>query len=104
MKKCVYVNIQINALVLYAIKVVMIIGCMQYYTDPVSGYIFRSKLDALRYLDTGDINLCAIRPRKKDADGNEVVSPSTIAKIQVSPFNTLFYHVLFLTFYSTGHP
>ncbi|XP_042751850.1 uncharacterized protein LOC111901150 isoform X2 [Lactuca sativa] len=51
-----------------------------YYTDPVSGYIFRSKLDALRYLDTGDINLCAIRPRKKDADGNEVAIPDTTPK------------------------
>ncbi|KAI3691769.1 hypothetical protein L6452_31571 [Arctium lappa] len=43
-----------------------------YYTDPVSGLIFRSKLDAFRYLETGDINLCAIRPKKKDADGNEI--------------------------------
>ncbi|XP_024996196.1 uncharacterized protein LOC112529248 isoform X2 [Cynara cardunculus var. scolymus] len=43
-----------------------------YYTDPESGFIFRSKLDALRYLETGDINLCAIRPRKKDENGNEI--------------------------------
>lgn len=43
-----------------------------YYTDPVSGYVFRSKLDALRYLETGDITLCAMRPKKRDADGNEV--------------------------------
>ncbi|KVH91854.1 DNA-binding, integrase-type, partial [Cynara cardunculus var. scolymus] len=45
-----------------------------YYTDPESGFIFRSKLDALRYLETGDINLCAIRPRKKDENGNEINS------------------------------
>ncbi|KAD6453534.1 hypothetical protein R6Q59_015377 [Mikania micrantha] len=43
-----------------------------FYTDPVSGYIFRSKMDAMRYLDTGDVNLCAIRPKVKDKDGNEV--------------------------------
>ncbi|XP_076930685.1 uncharacterized protein LOC143595590 [Bidens hawaiensis] len=43
-----------------------------FYTDPVSGYIFRSKVDALRYLETGDVNLCAIRPKVKDKDGNEV--------------------------------
>lgn len=47
---------------------------MQYYTDPVTGYIFRSKLDALRFLDHGDVNLCAMRPKVKDKDGNEVVS------------------------------
>lgn len=50
----------------------------QFYTDPVTGYIFRSKLDALRFLETGDVNLCAIRPKVKDKDGNEVVSPSEI--------------------------
>ncbi|KAM0069889.1 putative Methyl-CpG-binding domain-containing protein [Helianthus debilis subsp. tardiflorus] len=43
-----------------------------FYTDPVSGYIFRSKLDAMRFLDTGDVNLCAIRPKVKDKDGKEV--------------------------------
>ncbi|KAK1430594.1 hypothetical protein QVD17_13452 [Tagetes erecta] len=43
-----------------------------FYTDPVTGYIFRSKLDALRFLETGDVNLCAIRPKVKDKDGNEV--------------------------------
>lgn len=49
---------------------------MQFYTDPVSGYIFRSKADAMRYLDTGDVSLCATRPKIKDKDGKEVVSPS----------------------------
>ncbi|KAK9067981.1 hypothetical protein SSX86_012092 [Deinandra increscens subsp. villosa] len=43
-----------------------------FYTDPVSGYIFRSRLDALRYLESGDVNLCAMRPKVKDKDGNEV--------------------------------
>jgi len=43
-----------------------------FYTDPVSGYIFRSKVDAMRYLETGDVNLCAIRPKVKTKDGKEV--------------------------------
>ncbi|KAI7740013.1 hypothetical protein M8C21_028031 [Ambrosia artemisiifolia] len=43
-----------------------------FYTDPVTGYIFRSKMDAMRFLDTGDVNLCAIRPKVKDKDGKEV--------------------------------
>ncbi|KAK2989061.1 hypothetical protein RJ640_018850 [Escallonia rubra] len=44
-----------------------------FYMDPVSGYIFRSKLDVLRYLETGDINKCAIKPKKKDANDLEVM-------------------------------
>ncbi|KAK6117088.1 hypothetical protein DH2020_049133 [Rehmannia glutinosa] len=39
-----------------------------FYTDPISGYIFRSKLDALRYLKTNDISSCACRPKKKESD------------------------------------
>ncbi|PSR91506.1 Methyl-CpG-binding domain-containing protein [Actinidia chinensis var. chinensis] len=37
-----------------------------YYTDPVSGYVFRSQKDALRYLESGDINRCALKPKKRD--------------------------------------
>ncbi|CAI9291617.1 unnamed protein product [Lactuca saligna] len=38
-----------------------------FYTDPLSGYIFFSKLDALCYLDTGgDIKICAMRPLRRD--------------------------------------
>ncbi|XP_028082103.1 uncharacterized protein LOC114283479 isoform X2 [Camellia sinensis] len=36
-----------------------------YYTDPVSGYAFLSVKDALRYLETGDLNRCAIKPKKR---------------------------------------
>ncbi|KAI7746622.1 hypothetical protein M8C21_001706, partial [Ambrosia artemisiifolia] len=43
-----------------------------FYTDPLTGYIFRSKMDAMRFLDTGNVNLCAIRPKVKDRDGKEV--------------------------------
>jgi len=35
-----------------------------YYIDPVSGYEFRSLKDVHRYLKTGDIRQCAVRPKK----------------------------------------
>ncbi|KAL6536429.1 hypothetical protein OROGR_013001 [Orobanche gracilis] len=44
-----------------------------YYTDPVSGYVFRSKLDALRYLETNDIRSCAIRPKKRKSSDLNLV-------------------------------
>ncbi|KAL6986205.1 hypothetical protein U1Q18_019573 [Sarracenia purpurea var. burkii] len=49
-----------------------------YYTDPVSGYVFFSQKDALRYLETGDFSSCSIRPKKRDVLGflNEVASPN----------------------------
>ncbi|CAO2206124.1 unnamed protein product [Urochloa humidicola] len=42
------------------------IGSFQdpFYIDPVSGYEFRSIKDARRYLETGDISQCAIKPKK----------------------------------------
>ncbi|CAO2176134.1 unnamed protein product [Urochloa humidicola] len=42
------------------------IGSFQdpFYIDPVSGYEFRSIKDVHRYLETGDINQCIIRPKK----------------------------------------
>ncbi|KAL6843158.1 hypothetical protein ACP4OV_026871 [Aristida adscensionis] len=36
-----------------------------YYIDPVSGYEFRSMKDVHRYLQTGDIRQCAMRPKKR---------------------------------------
>ncbi|XP_051129617.1 uncharacterized protein LOC127250385 [Andrographis paniculata] len=53
-----------------------------FYTDPVSGYVFRSKLDALRYLETNDIHSCACKPFKRESDdlkliGNDINSPNT---------------------------
>ncbi|TVU43262.1 hypothetical protein EJB05_09717, partial [Eragrostis curvula] len=35
-----------------------------YYIDPVSGYEFRSMKDVYRYLRTGDIRQCIMRPKK----------------------------------------
>ncbi|XP_073028117.1 uncharacterized protein [Primulina eburnea] len=47
------------------------------YTDPVSGYIFRSKKDVLRYLETNDISSCAIRPKRRERDGPNSVKKKT---------------------------
>ncbi|XP_076945440.1 uncharacterized protein LOC143616509 [Bidens hawaiensis] len=56
-----------------------------FYTDPESGYIFRSKMDAMRYLDTGDVNLCAIRPKVKDENGKEVFVSTNAAQKPAKP-------------------
>ncbi|PAN34071.1 hypothetical protein PAHAL_6G067700 [Panicum hallii] len=42
------------------------IGSFQdpFYIDPVSGYEFRSLKDVHRYLETGDIDQCAMKPKK----------------------------------------
>lgn len=42
---------------------------LQYYIDPVSGYIFRSMKDALRYIATGNIGRLAFKRKGKvDSD------------------------------------
>uniref|UniRef100_A0A0V0J1C0 Putative ovule protein n=1 Tax=Solanum chacoense TaxID=4108 RepID=A0A0V0J1C0_SOLCH len=49
------------------------------YIDPVDGYVFRSKKDVFRYLQTGDISSCAIRPVKRDLDATmKESSPTTV--------------------------
>ncbi|KAL5551745.1 hypothetical protein UlMin_001921 [Ulmus minor] len=45
-----------------------------YYTDPVSGYIFRSKKDALRYVETGEIGRLAIKPKNSCAIVQDLVN------------------------------
>ncbi|KAK4400746.1 hypothetical protein Sango_1180700 [Sesamum angolense] len=52
-----------------------------YYTDPVS-YVFRSKLDALRYLKTNDIGSCACRPKKRELDDLKLIKN----KVTLNPF------------------
>jgi len=47
----------------------------QLYIDPVSGYAFHSKKDVQRYLKTGDIAKCAIKPSRRqyqDEDNSTV--------------------------------
>ncbi|PPD68772.1 hypothetical protein GOBAR_DD34344 [Gossypium barbadense] len=41
-----------------------------YYTDPVSGYVFRSKKAVLHYLETGEIARSAFLPPKSNDDQN----------------------------------
>ncbi|WCJ36627.1 methyl-CPG-binding domain protein 13 [Euphorbia peplus] len=41
-----------------------------YYTDPVSGYVFRSMKDALRYVETGELGRLAFKP--KDISSNDM--------------------------------
>ncbi|XP_065858225.1 methyl-CpG-binding domain-containing protein 13-like [Euphorbia lathyris] len=48
-----------------------------FYTDPASGYVFRSKRDVQRYLETGDINACAILPKKRDIEDESLPSSAT---------------------------
>jgi hypothetical protein len=56
-----------------------------YYTDPVSGYVFLSHKDALRYLKSGDIRNCAMRPKKRDELGflNEASCLQSVAATQM---------------------
>ncbi|XP_043725127.1 uncharacterized protein LOC122671763 isoform X2 [Telopea speciosissima] len=55
-----------------------------YYIDPVTGYEFRSKKDVFRYLESGDLGKCAIRPKKRQISDMESidgeVSAPTAAK------------------------
>ncbi|XP_052211502.1 uncharacterized protein LOC127814199 isoform X11 [Diospyros lotus] len=55
-----------------------------YYTDPVSGYVFRSMKDALRYLETGDISRCSIKPKKREDVGflNQEASLSSATNME----------------------
>ncbi|KAK4558155.1 hypothetical protein RGQ29_007782 [Quercus rubra] len=57
-----------------------------YYTDPKSGYVFRSKKDVLRYLESGEISRHALKPKKSCINNAELInseiSPSSAAKRQ----------------------
>lgn len=41
----------------------MVHSFVQYYTDPNSGYVFRSKKDVIRYLETGEMSKYAFKPK-----------------------------------------
>ena len=53
----------------------------QFYIDPVSGYVFRSKKDALRYVKSGDISACAIKPFKRQNQDEDKVSVRLVYSI-----------------------
>ncbi|KAI4320026.1 hypothetical protein MLD38_033551 [Melastoma candidum] len=48
-----------------------------YYTDPASGYVFRSMKDVLRYLKTGDIGRLAFKPKDKSSSELELEDEET---------------------------
>ncbi|KAG1355115.1 hypothetical protein COCNU_07G012270 [Cocos nucifera] len=41
----------------------------QYYTDPVNGYVFRSRKDAIQYIETGQVSKYAIKPKNRSTSG-----------------------------------
>ncbi|KAI4340871.1 hypothetical protein MLD38_025669 [Melastoma candidum] len=51
-----------------------------YYTDPTSGYVFRSMKDVLRYLKTGDIGRLAFKPKDKSSSELELEDGETPVK------------------------
>ncbi|KAK7406159.1 hypothetical protein VNO78_07779 [Psophocarpus tetragonolobus] len=53
-----------------------------FYIDPVSGYIFRSKKDALRYVTSGDISTCILNPFKRQIQEEDKITPSSTGKKQ----------------------
>ncbi|KAK7399237.1 hypothetical protein VNO78_10416 [Psophocarpus tetragonolobus] len=53
-----------------------------FYIDPVSGYVFRSKKDVLRYLESGDIHSCAFKPSRRQIQDEDNLIPPPTAKRQ----------------------
>ncbi|KAK2439011.1 methyl-CpG-binding domain-containing protein [Trifolium repens] len=53
-----------------------------FYIDPVSGYVFHSKKDVTRYLESGDISRCAIKPTRRQHQDEDNLTPSPAAKRQ----------------------
>ena len=47
---------------------------LQYYTDPASGYVFRSKKAVLRYLETGEIGRDAFLPKNNHSDDQNLIN------------------------------
>ncbi|KAK7369656.1 hypothetical protein VNO80_11698 [Phaseolus coccineus] len=53
-----------------------------FYIDPVSGYVFRSKKDVLRYLESGDVRSCAFKPSRRQIQDEDNITPPPAAKRQ----------------------
>lgn len=52
---------------------------MQFYTDPVSGYVFRSMKDALRFVKTGLPGRLAILPKQKASSNVELADNASVS-------------------------
>lgn len=50
----------------------------QFYIDPVSGYVFRSKKDVMRYLESGDIGKCAFKPSRRQIQDKDNITVSLL--------------------------
>ncbi|KAI5383782.1 uncharacterized protein LOC127107950 [Lathyrus oleraceus] len=46
------------------------------YIDPASGYVFHSKKDVLRYLESGDIDKCAMKPSRRQNQDEDNSTPA----------------------------
>ncbi|KAL5746299.1 hypothetical protein ACOSP7_027445 [Xanthoceras sorbifolium] len=61
-----------------------------FYTDPVSGYIFRSMKDVVRYLETGELGRLAYKPKDKgshddqDSENDNDHSPTAAKKQKIT--------------------
>ncbi|KAK8487121.1 hypothetical protein V6N12_001570 [Hibiscus sabdariffa] len=47
-----------------------------FYTDPVSGYVFRSMKDALRYVETGELGKLAFKPKENGGNDEDLEEDS----------------------------
>lgn len=56
----------------------------QFYIDPASGYVFRSKKDALRYLNSGDISSCALKPYKRQIQDEDKITVRLVFLIWIT--------------------
>lgn len=59
---------------------------LQYYIDPVSGYVFRSMKDALRYLESGDLGRLAFKPKDKSYNDVELEDDKTCVGASIMGF------------------
>lgn len=58
----------------------------QFYIDPVSGYVFHSKKDVQRFLKSGDIAKCAIKPSRRQYQDED---NSTVRHFCMKPISLL---------------
>jgi pyruvoyl-dependent arginine decarboxylase (PvlArgDC) len=56
---------------------VIALNFLQFYVDPDTGYAFCSLKDALRYLATGNILSCVMRPRKRSTEEVQALMSSS---------------------------
>ena len=56
----------------------------QFYKDPVSGYVFRSKKDVLRYLASGNLGSCAFRPSRRQIQDEDKLTVRLFLLIRMS--------------------